>query len=249
MAADQLALMFVASVARWTPLLIGVGLTPLQWLPLSIRLVLLLSFGVLSFPTHAALASFTKTYSTVFVIASEFLFGLLLMFQLNVLFAIFSFWGRLLDQQIGFAASGVMNPGSQETEPLLVSGFMLLAFTLFFTLGLHHHWLSLISTSYQWFPLGQVIQADWFLKVSLSFGAIFIASVSLFAPVVIALFLFDVVMAFVSRNMPQMNIYFVSMPLKIMLGMVVIHIVMNHFSPAYMHLNALALDVLRDSIR
>jgi flagellar biosynthesis protein FliR len=243
--AEQIVLLFLAVCARWAPLFANVGTTPMQWVPAPIRLVLLLCCALLSFSVLPATQLYDWSQILWTVLVTEFAVGLLLMFQLQLLFMLFSFWGRLLDQQIGFSAAGILNPGSQDTEPLLLSGFMLLAFTLFFSLGLHQQWLSLVAASYQWFPLGTQVEAEWLHKAVLGFGSLLLISVSLFSPVVIALFLFDLMASFLSRNMPQMNVYFVMMPLKIMLGFIVIKLAVVGFADAFMRLNQFALHMVR----
>jgi flagellar biosynthetic protein FliR len=243
--AEQIVLLFLAVCARWAPLFANVGTTPMQWVPAPIRLVLLLFCALLSFSVLPTAQPQGWQQAIWALLVTEFVIGLLLMFQLQLLFMLFSFWGRLLDQQIGFSAAGILNPGSQDTEPLLLSGFMLLAFTLFFSLGLHQQWLLLVAASYQWFPLGYPVEAEWLLKAVMGFGSLLLVSVSLFSPVVIALFLFDLMASFLSRNMPQMNVYFVMMPLKIMLGFIVIKLVIAGFSDAFVQLHQFALQMVR----
>jgi len=195
---------------------LAVGSGPMHWFPTSVRLVLLLVFSLLSWPLVAHEPVTSITY------IREFVVGVLLAIQLQLVFAALSFWGRLLDQQIGFMAAGMFNAQSQEQEPLTGTAIMLGATVLFFMLGLHHQWLQLVLQSFQWVPLGTELNADWFLRSALAFGWMFVVAMGLFLPTVVGLWLFDICSALLSRTLPQMNIYFVGMPLKIMLGLLLL---------------------------
>ena len=108
---------------------LAVGNGPLHWFPTSVRLVLLLIFSLVSLPlvTHVPVTGITYV--------CEFVVGVLLAIQLQLVFAALSFWGRLLDQQIGFMAAGMFNPSSQEQEPLTGTAIMLGATVLFLCLA------------------------------------------------------------------------------------------------------------------
>ena len=230
-----------AMMTRWAPLVFGVGTSLLHWVPLSIRLVLLLSLTLVSLSVQSQLPEIANIGVALWLLASELLIGLLLLFQLQLLLALAGFWGKLLDQQIGFAAAGLLNPATKEMEPLLLSGLILALATMFFSLGLHQNWISLLKASYQWLPLGQVIDHTWFFRAAMGAGVLFVASVSLAAPFIVALWLFDVLAAVLSRNLPQMNIYFVAMPLKIMVGLSLVSLVIQHFAGFFRQLNDVAL--------
>ena len=228
-------------MTRWAPLVFGVGTSLLHWVPLSVRLVLLLSLTLLSLSVQPELPEIGNIGTALWLLASELLIGLLLLFQLQLLFSVAGFWGKLLDQQIGFAAAGLLNPSTREMEPLLLSGLILALATLFFSLGLHQSWISLLKASYQWLPMGHVIDSAWFLRAALSTGVLLIVSASLAAPLIVALWLFDVLAAVLSRNLPQMNIYFVAMPLKILAGLALVSLVIQHFVGFFGELNDVAL--------
>jgi flagellar biosynthetic protein FliR len=213
---DEPLAVFLAVLCRWTPMFLAVGNGPMHWFPAQVRLVLLLICAVFSWQQVYPITVTSQTYIT------EFTIGLLLMFELKLMFAALSFWGRLLDQQIGFMAAGMFNPASNEQEPLTGSIILLGATVTFFVLGLHYSWLNLVVQSFLWLPIGTSIEAGWFWRAALSFGWLFILSIGLFLPVIVGLWLFDICSALLSRTLPQMNIYFVAMPLKILLGLLLL---------------------------
>jgi len=126
---------------------------------------------------------------------------------------------------------------------LLLSGLILALAALFFSLGLHQSWISLLHASYKWLPLGHEINKAWVLRVALGSGVLLIVSASLVAPLIVALWLFDVLAAVLSRNLPQMNIYFVAMPLKIIVGLSLVSLVIQPFTSVFRQLNERALHL------
>ena len=56
------------------------------------------------------------------------------------------------------------------------------------------------------------------------FGSCFAFGFAVVAPVVLCLFLVDIGMAFMSRTMPQMNVFVMSLSLKVIVGLIVLAI-------------------------
>lgn len=211
----------------------------MRWFPVSVRVVLVLVFTCVSLPFINVVDVTPATY------IREFIVGCALVFELHLIFAAISFWGRLLDQQIGFMASGLFNPASQEQEPLLGGVILVGATVIFFSLGMHLHWLQLVMSSFQWVPLGSAVEVIWFWQLAAGFGWLFIVAVSLFLPTMVGLWLFDVLSAMLSRTLPQMNVYFVAMPLKIMLGLLLLSVSMTNAGHYVKQLNDQALLAVR----
>lgn len=149
----------------------------------------------------------------------EFLLGMLLGYSLQAMFAVFSFAGHLLDLQIGFGAAGIYDPLSRRQSPVIASLLGLFALALFFSLNAHHSLLHLVRESYVWVPLGTYELNFSPSQLLLPFAQIFIFGLALAAPVVFCLFLLDLVLAVISRNLPQLNILMLSPPVKIALGL------------------------------
>ena len=53
-------------------------------------------------------------------------------------------------------------------------------------------------------------------------GNVFVLALKIASPIMVTLFLTDVMMGIIARTVPQMNIFFVSLPLKIGMGMILV---------------------------
>ena len=57
----------------------------------------------------------------------------------------------------------------------------------------------------------------------------FALSLQLSAPILISIFLVNVILGILARTMPQMNIFMVGMPLKIFIGIIIVFLSLNFF--------------------
>jgi flagellar biosynthesis protein FliR len=153
---------------------------------------------------------------------SELLVGALMAFGLACAFGALQLGGRLMDLQIGFGVASLINPSSEEQEPLLGT-LLLMTGVMTFWLVDGHHWLIRgIVESYTWFPLGNAPAEIHVGPVVAQFGLMFTLGVVLVAPVLTVLLLLDVAFAMAARTMPQLNVFLLGIPIKIFAGLFVL---------------------------
>jgi len=127
----------------------------------------------------------------------------------------------LLDIQIGFGVAQVFDPMSQTQLPVLTTAFNQLGIIFFFLVDAHHTVLRAIALSVEKFPLG----ASWSIEsmalpVLKQVGVLFSLGFSLAAPIVFCVLLVELALGVVSRTMPQMNMFVMGVPIKIVVGLV-----------------------------
>ncbi len=143
-------------------------------------------------------------------------------FALGILlaFAAISVAGRLLDVQIGFGMAQVFDPLTRRQLPLLTSAFNQLGIILFFLINAHHTLLRALALSVEKFPLGRAWDmADLVLPVVRQVGGLFSFGFALASPVVFCVLLVELALGVVSRNLPQMNMFVMGVPVKIVVGL------------------------------
>jgi flagellar biosynthesis protein FliR len=231
-------------------LTLGLAMTPLFTafgVPMLARLVLTfclagLAAGV-AMPAMASQAQFTAGY-LIPAIANELALGLLLSMGVHAAFAAFTVAGRLVDAQMGFTLGAVLDPVSKGHAAVIASGMNMLAVVLFFVSDAHHWLLAGIFRTFELLPVGQALSVEGWLPVAIGTGAMFSIGFVLASPVVIALLLADVVVAVISRNLPQMNVMFLSIPLKVLLGMAVMGVAVRVMGPAAQKALTLPISLL-----
>jgi flagellar biosynthetic protein FliR len=91
---------------------------------------------------------------------------------------------------------------------------------LFLSANGHHLFLLVISRSYETFPAGSIpttsVLAEGIIKAG---AALLLASLRLSAPILAAFLLLMMVLAVLARIVPEMNVLFISLPLRVGLGL------------------------------
>lgn len=164
--------------------------------------------------------------------AGEVAVGAALAFGIAAAFAAFLFAGRLLDFQLGFGIANLVDPITRAQAPLLGTGLQLLAVTIFFLVDGHLHLVRALALSLQQVPPGGFGGALDFGLIAAQFGMMFSLGLALAAPALFAVLLLDIGFAAMARSMPQMNVFIVSIPFKIALGMLVLALSMRYLGAA-----------------
>ena len=164
------------------------------------------------------------------IILKEGLVGLLFGFVTGIMFFSIQFAGHFISLQMGFSMVQIIVPQSQERIPIIGQFYFILTILIFLLINGHHLVLSSLGESFNLVPIGSgMINGE--LTESLIFlgGKVFILSMKISGPILATLYLTDVMMGIIARTVPQMNIFFVSLPLKISLGMILIIVTLSSF--------------------
>jgi len=103
---------------------------------------------------------------------------------------------------------------------------------VFFAVDGHHMLVRGIAYSLAQFPPGRTLADLQAGAVVEQFGVVFAYGLMVVAPAVIVLLLLDVGLAIAARTMPQMNIFIVAMPLKVVVGVFTLALSMQYLAPA-----------------
>jgi flagellar biosynthesis protein FliR len=107
----------------------------------------------------------------------------------------------------------------------------LLGVTLFVVSDAHLQLARLISDSIDVFPLGRLPPLNDPLQPLLAAGSMFALGVAFAAPLAATLLLTDLAVGVASRNMPQINVLILAMPIKIMVGYSVLALAVRGWGP------------------
>jgi flagellar biosynthesis protein FliR len=149
--------------------------------------------------------------------------GVALGFILSLGFHAVEMTGRLISLQTGLSLEAVLSPtGGNEGATALDPLFALLAGLLFLALDVHLAMVGVIARSFEAFPLGAGWPGSvWLAAVQLSTLLLEIG-VRIALPLALVLLLAELAMALVARAIPQLNVFVLSLPLKLTLGIVLL---------------------------
>lgn len=213
-----------------------------------IGLALYLSVIINASETHSMLVASGITINdmTFFVLLiQEALVGVALGLIASFVFYAVQFAGALLDIQIGFSMVSLVNPGfSTPSTPL--ANLVYILFSLFF-IGVHGaaNVILALLQSYRYVPIGVAHfggpVADVFLHATIT---LFSIGVEIAAPVMLAIFLTNIALAVASRAVPQMNVFFVGLPITLFIGLALVGVLM----PALVDLMRELVDIMDQQI-
>lgn len=208
---------------RSAPLLLVPGLSPFSRAPLMVRLALSLTLALLAPAVLVGHGDMPTTWGVVgLTLIGEFMVGVLLVFPIRVALGALEMSGAVVDLQTGMAAAAVIDPTTQVPHSVFAGALALLGTTLFFAFGLHTVTVQAVAGSYALVPHGGALLALDAARLFELVGLLFVLALLVVAPVVVALLLTDALLAYGARMMPQANVYFVGLPLKLIVGILVL---------------------------
>ncbi len=162
-------------------------------------------------------------YTWVFLFVMEIMVGLAMGFVSSLLFYAIQVAGQFIDMQLGFGFANVVDPQSGIQVPVLGNYLQIIAMLIFLLINGHHWLIQAVFYSYKVLPIGGLVIDDSLPEIiSYLFIAFFILAIRISLPVIGAIFLADVSLGIISRTVPQMNVFMVGMPLKILVGFFIV---------------------------
>lgn len=187
-----------------------------------LRLSIALAVTVILIPILAdKLPSIPAQFAPAFqMLLTEITYGVFLGIFMQMLYSALNLAGNITGQAIGFANAQMFDPAFQQQSIVVDTFLSIVALTIIFITDLHHLMLSAVVDSYSLFPIGSSLPvADFSNSLSQTLNQSFIMGFKIGSPFVAFTIVFYVGMGLVSRLMPQLNIFFLSLPLQIYLGL------------------------------
>jgi flagellar biosynthetic protein FliR len=192
------------------------------------------------------------TINGVYVVAimKEIVIGLLIGFVAYLFFTVVQISGSFIDMQMGFSMANIIDPMTGTQSPILGNLKFMLAVLLFITMGGDHYFIHAIIDSYRWVPLSNEAfahiyngQVSEFLL--LSFAKVFGLAFQMAAPMIAALFLIDVGLGILARTAPQFNIFVIGMPLKVLVGFILLTLLFPSFLNLFSELFTMMFNAMQ----
>lgn len=162
------------------------------------------------------------------LVVQELFVGITIGFAASLLFAAVQFAGRIVDTQMGFALVRLVDPFSNAASTV-TGQFQIIIFSIVFLLiNGHYFFLLAIQKSFEVIPLITVHMPSEHVGALLikMVADVFVLAIRLAAPIYSVLILTSLSLGIVARTVPQINIFFVGLPLKIGLGVTTMAIVL-----------------------
>jgi flagellar biosynthetic protein FliR len=223
-----------ARVGAMVMLLPGLGESNI---PARIKLGIALLLTLIILPLHRAdyHVSLDALSALLVLMVYEILIGIVLGATARVTLAALQVAGAVIAQQLGLGFVTSVDP-TQGQQGVVIGNFLtLLGVTMLFATDSHHLVIAALNDSYSIFSPGELVPSgDVAALATRAFAASFKIGMQLAAPFLVFGLVFNIGLGVLARLMPQMQVYFVGVPLSIMLGFLIFSVVLTAMMGTYL---------------
>lgn len=183
--------------------------------------------------------------SVPYLVMREVIFGIALGFASRLVFFAVDMAGQLMSNAMGLSIATVFNPEiGQSTEIAQMYGIA--ASLVFLAMDVHHDLIYIFARSYELLPAGSVEMKNLISEAVTMGSKLFILALKISAPVVIVMLISNLLLGFMYKAAPQINVFFIGFPIYMFVGfiMMIIGIPVFVFVSGN-YFNAIKDDMLR----
>jgi len=194
-------------------------------LPVQLRLGIALGLTLILLPLHRAdyHVDLTSMAATLLLLVHEIVIGLVLGATARVTISALEVAGSIVAQQVGLGFVTAIDPTQGQQGALIGNFLTILGLTLLFATDTHHLVIAALNDSYSIFDPGQLLPSgDVASLATTAFATAFKIGIQLSAPFLVFGLVFNLGLGLLARLMPQMQVYFIGVPLSILAGFLIL---------------------------
>jgi flagellar biosynthetic protein FliR len=200
-------------------------------IPARVRLVLALAVSVALAPTvqgaYPAQAP-ANSLQLGLLIAQEVTCGILIGSMSRIIMSSLQTAGYLIATQTGLAYAQTVDPTQHEQGAVIGNFLSLMGAVLIFSTDLHHVAIGAISGSYRMLPPGAALPTGDMAELTIRLvSSSFVLGFQLAAPFLVFGFALYAALGVLARLMPQLQVFFVAMPINILFGFVLMALLLG----------------------
>jgi flagellar biosynthetic protein FliR len=223
--------LFLMIFSRWAGLVMLAPVFGAQGVPGLVRLGLAMGLTVVIYPLISASSPAIPQglFPYAGVLIKEILIGLTIGFIINLITAIMQGAGQLMDFQMGFIMGNTVDPIHGLQTPMTGRFFSVIATLLLLATNAHHYIIAALVKSYVFLPIMALptnFSPGFFIKIT---AQVIGLSLQIAMPVYVALLLADIGVGLLAKTVPQLNMFSVIFPVKIIFGLCVLFLMITFF--------------------
>lgn len=217
-------ILFIVVFTRLSGFMSSAPMLSVYPIPVQVKVWFMATVSFIFFPLVLAKVGFqvpTNIPEIIFILTKEFIVGYLVGFIANVVFIGVEISADLLSMQMGLTAAQALNPMTGDTAPVFTQAYTLIASMIFIALNAWQWLFAALYKTFQIIPPGYSFSLSGSLVhnvINLT-SEMFSIGLGIALPIFSVLLITDVLLGFVAKMMPQMNVFMVSMPVKIYIGL------------------------------
>lgn len=161
---------------------------------------------------------------TLFVFAiKEVIVGLTIGFMVQLVFYAVNYAGTLIGFDMMLSMAEVFNPYEDIQSNIIGEILYYGAIIIFILINGHHYLIQSLNYSFKAIPIGSfAISESLHLYLIKMTASVFVLAVKIASPILVSFFLVNIAEGIISRMIPQMQVFFVTQPLKLGLGIFIL---------------------------
>lgn len=166
-------------------------------------------------------------------IVQEILTGVALGLVGQLVFAGLELAGRLISIQVALGFANIVDSMTQQQSAIVSNLFSLLAILFFLAIDGEKMYLMGLTHSFEQIPISTAqldLASPLFIEIA---TYLFMTGVQIASPFLMVLFMLNLSFAIFARIMPQANIFFIALPVKIGVGMILLLLVIPYLPVAF----------------
>jgi flagellar biosynthesis protein FliR len=206
-------------------------------IPARLKLSIALLLTLIIVPLHrAAYQIDTASLTSLMVLMlHEIVIGIVLGATARVTLSALAVAGSVIAQQLGLGFVTAIDPTQGQQGQLIGNFLTILGLTLLFATDSHHLVIAALDESYRIFSPGEAMPTgDVAALATRAFAAAFKIGLQLSAPFLVFGLVFNIGLGVLARLMPQMQVYFVGVPLSILAGFLIFAAVLAGMMGTYL---------------
>lgn len=176
------------------------------------------------------LMAYSSLFSYIVLIAKELIIGLMMGFISYMIFSSIYIAGQLIDMRIGFGMISAFDPMTSAQIPITADFYVIFATLFMLVTDSHHLLIKAVVESFTVLPIGESKFSGTLLKQMVElFFEVFVIGFKIAAPVTATILITDIALGIISKSMPQFNVFMLGMPVKVILGLIIILLTIGAF--------------------
>lgn len=224
LSADSLIL-FIIVFTRLSGMMAGAPLFSTYPIPTNVKVLLCAITAFIIYPVVAntiGSALPKDMIALTLFLVKEFFIGFLIGFIARFIFTAVQIAGQTIGIQMGVTMAMVLDPTTNAQSTVLGQIYVYITTIVFICINAHHWLFIAVYRSFENVPPGIefIFTPTLVNQVALLFSHMFVISFQICLPIFCVLFVSEVLMGFMAKMMPQMNIFMVALPIKIGVGLI-----------------------------
>jgi len=217
-------LVWLLAISRIAGLFILMPFFGGNFIPNNLKVMLILTLSWLALPTiSTTLPLDTNVLFIVILSLINFILGFLIGATVFILFSGMQFMGEIFGLQLGFAVATLFDPQTFEETNIIGQLIYMFAMYVFVTIKGPHLVLTSIIKSFQTLPVNFIKVNNFVFYDMVKFGGeVFRIGMEIGIPLIAFMIVVTFIIGILSRLMPQMNLFMIGLPLKVLVGVLML---------------------------